>query len=83
MKKQKPNILSIIMTLSDDLNKLDCKSATNIHSEIVLASALAGAVIATARKHSNDPHIFAQAVCGTIMEFIDTAEIIKPNQQLS
>lgn len=83
MKKQKPNILSINMTLSDDMNTFDCKSATTVQSEIILASMLAGAVIAIANDHSVDPHKFAQAVCGTIMEFIDKAEIIKPNQQLS
>ena len=83
MKKQKPHMLSIKMTLSDDMNTFDCKSATTVQSEIVLASMLAGAVIAIANDHSIDPHKFAEAVCGTIMEFIDKAEITKPNQQLS
>lgn len=83
MKNQKPCMLSIDMTLSDDMNKLDCKSATNIHSEIILASMLAGAVVATAHDHSRDPHKFAEAVCGTIMEFIDKPNITKPNQKLS
>lgn len=83
MKKQKPLMFSINMTLSDDMNTFDCKSATTVQSEIVLASMLAGAVIAIANDHSIDPHKFAEAVCGTIMEFIDNAEITKPNQQLS
>lgn len=83
MKKQKPHMLSIKMTLSDDMNTFDCQSATTVQSEIILASRLAGAVIAIANDHSIDPHKFAQAVCGTIMEFIDKAEITKPNQQLS
>lgn len=83
MKKQKPHMLSINMTLSDDMNTFDCKSATTVQSEIVLASMLAGAVIAIANDRSIDPHKFAEAVCGTITEFIDKAEITKPNQQLS
>lgn len=83
MKKQKSNMLHIDLYLSEDMNKLECKSVTNIHSEIVLASALAGAVIAIANDHSIDPHKFAEAVCGTIMEFIDKADISKPNHQLS
>lgn len=83
MKNQKPHMLSINMTLSDDMNTFDCKSVTTVQSEIVLASMLAGAVICIANDHSVDPHKFAQAVCGTIMEFIDNVEITKPNQQLS
>lgn len=83
MKKQNPHTLSINMTLSDDMNTFDCKSATSVQSEIILASMFAGAVIATAHDHSIDPHRFAEAVCGTIMEFIDKVEIKKPSQQLS
>lgn len=84
MKKQAPSyMLNIDITLSDDMNTFDCKSATTVQSEIVLASMLADAVIAIANDLSSDPHKFAQAVCGTIMEFIDKAEITKPNQQLS
>lgn len=80
---QKPRMLNIDISLSEDMNTLGCKSATTVQSEIVLASMLAGAVISIATDHSKDPHEFAQAVCGTIMEFIDKAEITKPNQQLS
>lgn len=86
MKKKKKNApypLNIDMSLSEDMNTLACKSVASVLSEIMLASMLAGAVIATANDHSNDPHKFAEAVCGTIMEFIDKADITKPNQQLS
>lgn len=83
MKKQDPYALHIDLSLSEDMNTRACKSATTVHSEIVLASMLAGAVISMANDHSNDPHKFAEAVCGTIMEFIDKAEISKPNHQLS
>lgn len=83
MKKQDPYTLHIDLSLSEDMNKLECKSVTNIHSEIVLASALAGAVIAIANDHSIDPHNFAEAVCSTIREFIDKADITKPKHQLS
>lgn len=83
MKKQKPYMLNIDMTLSDDMNTFGCKSATTVHSEITLAAMLAGAVVAMAHDHSSDPHKFAEAVCGTIMEFIDKPVITKPNQKLS
>lgn len=83
MKKNAPYTLNIDMSLSEDMNTLACKSVSSVQSEIVLASMLAGAVISIATDHSKDPHEFAQAVCGTIMEFIDKAEITKPNQQLS
>lgn len=83
MKKHDPYTLNIDMSLSRDMNTLACKSVASVQSEIVLASMLAGAVIAIANDHSNDPHKFAEAVCDTIMEFIDKAEITKPNQQLS
>lgn len=84
MKKQDPSyMLNIDITLSADRNTLGCKSVTTAQSEIVLASMLAGAVISIANDNSKDPHKFAEAVCGTIMEFIDKAEITKPNQQLS
>ena len=83
MKKHDPYTLNIDMSLSRDMNTIACKSVASVQSEIVLASMLAGAVIATTNGHNNDPHKFAEAVCGTIMEFIDKAEITKPNQQLS
>ena len=83
MKKQKPYMFNIDMTLSEDMNPLKCKCATSVQSEIVLASMLAGAVVATAHDHSSAPHKFAEAVCGTIMEFIDKPGFTKPNQKLS
>ena len=83
MKKQNPHMLHIDLSLSEDMNTCACKSATTVHSEIVLASMLAGAVVAIAQDRSIAPHKFAEAVCGTIMEFIDKADITKPNHQLS
>lgn len=83
MKKNAPYMFNIDMALSEDMNTLRCKSATSVQSEIVLASMLAGAVVATAHDLSSDPHKFAEAVCGTIMEFIDKPGITKPNQKLS
>lgn len=83
MKKQKPYMFNIDMTLSEDMNTLKCKCATSVQSEIVLASMLAGAVVATAHDHSSAPHKLAEAVCGTIMEFIDKPGFTKPNQKLS
>lgn len=62
---------------------LACKSVSSVQSEIVLASMLAGAVVAMAHDHSIDPHKFAEAVCGTIMEFIDKTGFTKSNQKLS
>lgn len=44
---------------------------------------LAGAVVAIAQGRSSDPHKFAEAVCGTIMDRIDKPNITKPSQQLS
>lgn len=83
MKQDPSYMLNIDITLSADRNTLGCKSVTTVQSEIVLASMLAGAVVAIAHDRSNDPHKFAEAVCGTIMEFIDKPDIKKPNQQLS
>lgn len=83
MKKNAPYTLNIDMSLSEDMNTLACKSVASGQSEIVLASMLAGAVVAIAHGHSNDPHKFAEAVCGTIMEFIDKPGFTKSNQQLS
>ena len=74
---------NIDISLSEDMNTLACKTKTSVHNEILLASILAGAVVAIAHDHSIDPHKFAQAVCGTIMEFIDKPDIKKPSQQLS
>lgn len=83
MKNQKPCMLSIDMTLSDDMNVCKCKSAASVPNEIILASMLAGAVVATAHDHSSDPHAFAKAVTCTVMEFIDKPGFTKPKEQLS
>ena len=83
MKKNAPYTLNIDMSLSEDLNTLACKIVSSVQSEIVLASMLAGAVVAMAHDHSIDPHKFAEAVCGTIMEFIDKPGFTKSNQKLS
>lgn len=65
------------------MNTLACETKISVHNEILLASMLAGAVVAIAHDHSIDPHKFAEAVCDTIMEFIDNPDIKKPNQKLS
>ena len=83
MKKNAPYTLNIDMSLSEDMNTLTCKCVASVQSEIVLASMLAGAVVAFAHDHSNDPHKFAEAVCGTIMDFIDKPGFTKPSQKLS
>lgn len=83
MKKNAPYTLNIDMSLSEDMNTLACKSVASVQSEIVLASMLAGAVVAMAHGHSIDPHKFAEAVCDTIMEFIDKPGFTKPKEQLS
>lgn len=83
MKKNAPYTLNIDMSLSEDMNTLACKSVSSVQSEILLASTLAGAVVAMAHDHSIDPHKFAGAVCGTIMEFIDKPGFTKSNQKLS
>lgn len=83
MKKNAPYTLNIDMSLSEDMNTLACKSVASVQSEILLASMLAGAVVALAHDHSIDPHKFAEAVCGTIMEFIDKPGFTKSNQKLS
>nr|DAN46913.1 MAG TPA: hypothetical protein [Caudoviricetes sp.] len=83
MKKNAPYTLNIDMSLSEDMNTLACKSVASVQSEIVLASMLAGAVVAMAHDLSIDPHKFAEAVCGTIMEFIDKPGFTSPSQKLS
>lgn len=83
MKKHDPFICNIDVSLSEDMNTLACKTKTSVRNEIVLASILAGAVVAIAHDHSIDPHKFAEAVCGTIMEFIDKPGSTKSNQKLS
>lgn len=83
MKKNAPYTLNIDMSLSEDMNTLACKTESSVHNEIVLASMLAGAVVALAHDHSIDPHKFAEAVCGTIMGFIDKPGFTKRGQKLS
>lgn len=83
MKKNAPYTLNIDMSLSEDMNTLARKCVSSVQSEIVLASMLAGAVVAMAHDHSIDPHKFAEALCGTIMEFIDKPGFTKSNQKLS
>lgn len=83
MKKNAPYTLNIDMSLSEDMNTLACKCATTVRCEIILASMLAGAVVAIAHDHSSDPRKFAEAVCGTIMGFIDKPGFTKLGQKLS
>lgn len=82
MNKNAPYTLNIDMSLSEDMNTLARKCVASVQSEIVLASMLAGAVVAIAHDYSIDPHKFAEAVCGTIMEFIDKPGFTK-RQKLS
>lgn len=83
MKNQKKYTFSINMTLSDDMKVCKCKRAVSVPNEIILASMLAGAVVAIAQGRSSDPHKFAEAVCSTIMDRIDKPDITTPSQQLS
>lgn len=83
MDKDKNPTLSIQMDLGEGYKYCRCKCATTVGSESVLAALLASAVVSIAHGHSHDPHKFAEAVCGTIMEFIDKPGFTKPNQQLS
>lgn len=83
MKKNAPYTLNIDMSVSEDMRTCVCKCATSVGSEPVLAALLASAVVSIAHAHSCNPHKFAEAVCGTIMEFIDKPGFTKPNQKLS
>lgn len=83
MKKNAPYTLNIDMSLSEDMNTCTCKCATTVGSEIVLAALIASAVVAIAHDHSCNPHKFAEAMCATLMEFIDKPGFTKPNQKLS
>lgn len=82
-KKNAPYTLNIDMSLSEDMNTLACKSVASVLSEIMLASMLAGAVVAIAHDYSQDPHAFAKAVASMVMEFIDKPGLTEPNQKLS
>lgn len=83
MKKNAPYTLNIDMSLSEDMNTCTCKCASTVGSKTVLAALLASAVVSIAHGHSHDPHKFAEAVCGAIMEFIDKPGFTKPSQKLS
>ena len=83
MKKNAPYTLNIDMSLSEDMNTCTCKCATTVGSETVLAVLIASAVVAIAHDHSCNPHKFAEAMCATLMEFIDKPGVTKPNQKLS
>lgn len=83
MNKNAPYTLNIDMSLSEDMSTCKCKCATTVGSETVLAALLASAVVAIAHDHSYNPHKFAEAMCATLMEFIDKPGFTKPSQQLS
>lgn len=83
MKKIAPYMLNIDMSLPEDMDTCTCKSITTVKSETVLAALLASAAVAIAHDHSCAPHKFAEALCGTIMEFIDKPSFVKPKEQLS
>lgn len=83
MNKNKPFTLNIDMFLADDMSACTCKCATTVGDKTVLAALLASAVVSIAHDHSPDPHKFAEAVCGAIMEFIDMPGFTKPSQKLS
>ena len=83
MKKNAPYTLNIDMSLSEDMNNCTCKCATTVGSETVLAALLASAVVAIDHDHSCNPHKFAEAMCATLMEFIDKPGFMKSNQHLS
>ena len=85
MNKNAPYTLNIDMSLSEDMDTCICicKCITTVKSETVLAALLASAAVAIAHDHSCAPHKFAEALCGTIMEFIDKPGFTKPKEQLS
>ncbi len=83
MKKNAPYTLNIDMSVSEDMTNCTCTCATTVGSETVLAALLASAVVAIAHDHSCNPHKFAEAMCATLMEFIDKPELINPKEQLS
>lgn len=83
MKKNAPYTLNIDMSLAEDMSTCACKCVTTVGSETVLAALLTSAVVAIAHDHSCNPHKFAEAMCATLMEFIDKPGFTKPNQKLS
>lgn len=82
MKKNAPYTLNIDMSLAEDMS-CTCKCVTTVGSETVLTALLASAVVAIAHDHSCNPHKFAEALCATLMEFIDKPGFTKPKEQLS
>lgn len=83
MNKPKTHTLSINMDLSEDYSSCRRACRTTLTDQKVLGAMLASAVVSIAHGHSIDPHKFAGAVCGTIMEFIDKPGFTKPNHKLS
>ncbi len=83
MNKPKTHTLSINMDLSKDYSSCRCACRTTLTDQKVLGAMLASAVVSITHGHSHDPHKFAEAVCGAIMEFIDKPGFTKPNQKLS
>ena len=83
MSKDKNPTLSIQMDLGEGYKYCRCKCVTSVGRETVLAALLASAVVSIAHGRSHDPHKFAEAVCGAIMEFIDKPGFTKPNHKLS
>lgn len=83
MNKPKTHTLSINMDLSEDYSSCRCACRTTLTDQKVLGALLASAVVSIAHDYSRDPHTFAEAVCGTIMEFIDKPGFTKPKEQLS
>lgn len=83
MNKPKTHTLSINMDLSDDYSSCRCACRTTLTDMKVLGAMLASAVVAIAHDYNRDPHKFAEAVCGTIMEVIDKPGFTKPNHKLS
>lgn len=83
MNKLKTHTLSINMDLSKDYSSCRCACRTTLTDQKVIGAMLASAVVAIAHDYSQDPHKFAEAVCGTIMDRIDKPDITTPSQQLS
>lgn len=83
MNKPKTHTLSINMDLSEDYSSCRCACKSTLTDQKVLGALLASAVVAIAHDYSHDPHKFAEAVCGTIMEFIDNPGFTNPKEQLS
>lgn len=83
MNKSKTHTLSINMDLSEDYSSCRCACRTTLTDQQVLGAMLASAVVSIAHDYSRDPHAFAKAVTGTVMEFIDNPGFTKPKEQLS